>query len=243
MKHLLTDIKLVNLVNEIEKLLGPIGLDEMEDIHKETALCSVTSNLDGGWILLIDSNRELPQSLICHELAHLILVIEGWPGFTVSDSIPKRTNEYEVLSMLSNLILHIDVWDIVKKMGFDENVNYLSGQQGLLSKIKDATLFSHARSTLVDSFRAAYIAQSLLGTGTNEYKEQIAFFADRTMPNALKLAKEVVKTVKDSQPLTAESCPDVLLKIFNIINIEPSFLTLHKLDVIEDGFRQKFISN
>lgn len=240
MKHLLTDARLLSLTNEIEAHLGPIGIGEMEPAHREIAMCSMSYD-NGNWSLLIDPTREIDQALICHELAHLILIIEGWPALSIATSIPERTPHYEVLSMLKNLMLHIDVWDIVKKMGFNEIPAYYPELLNLCDDIENSRMKHSAYPELQTPIRAAFIAQALLGPCPDETRARIIESAKITMPEALDSATRAISAIKSHCPLDRKKCLQGLVDLMNELEILPTFYTLHEFEVLDEGFRKKFI--
>ncbi|HHW7209483.1 TPA: hypothetical protein ACU15Y_002577 [Escherichia coli] len=241
MRSLLTDEKLINLVDEIEKHLGSISVGQMSEEQNEIARCSMAYSSDAGWTLLTSARDSLTPPTICHELAHLVLVIEGWPIFSVHDSIPHRTPEYEVLKMLSNLIQHIDVWDIVRGCGFDETTDYTPGLEQLIMDIEGNNMFNSCRPELITSFRAAYIAQALLGPSTETLINRLESSASRTMPEALSLAQNVVNIFNRYKPLDPQKCIECFTEVLYALNLAHRFLTLHTTTTIESNFRSRFI--
>ncbi|MGR2856923.1 hypothetical protein FY046_12890 [Erwinia sp. 1181_3] len=241
MKNLLTNERLIKLTEEIESRLGIISTGYMSDEHREVARCSMAYVNQEGWRLLIDPNSALTEATACHELAHLILVIEGWPFFTVCPSIQRGTTEYQTLRMLSNLALHPDVWEIVRQMGFNEIPDYKPGIDDLVSSIDARTLGQDVHPSLVASIRGAFIASALLGPLDEGYEKKIQLSACRNMPDALALANKVVEAFEKQKPLSPTKCADALLESFQILNLEPSLLTLQEVDAIDPNFRAMFI--
>ncbi|MCV5639499.1 hypothetical protein OFN49_31940, partial [Escherichia coli] len=84
--------------------------------------------------------------------------------------------------MLTNLVLHIDVWRIVETMGFDEIPDYAPGQEDLILQVQESRLLSDALAAEVLPFRAAYLAQGLLCPSKLETRIRLRNAASRTMP-------------------------------------------------------------
>lgn len=242
MRSLLTNNKLIYLLDEIESKLGPIHIGEMSREHSEIARCSMSWYPEKGWHLLVPRNIPPSQSTICHELAHLVLLIEGWPIFIINNLIQHRTPEYETFSMLTNLILHIDVWDIVKKMGYDELQDYRPGLESLINDIDNKSIFNLTHPDLMTSFRAAYIAQALLGPKDDELIIKLEYTSIKSMPTEFELAQDIVDIFQKYVPLNPEKCLDCFSEVLRKLNLNTELFKAITNPVLERDFRLKFLS-
>lgn len=241
MRELVTDAQLLYLLEEVEKRLGPISLEIMPHERRILARCAMSFTTGKGWSLLHIPEEETSQATLCHELTHLILLIEGWPAFIIDSQLPTSDYLIQTTSMLTNLVLHIDVWRIVKTMGFDEIPDYAPGQEDLILQVQESRLLSDALAAEVLPFRAAYLAQGLLCPSKLETRIRLRNAASRTMPKALELADAIIQVFEKHHPLSPQSSAEVLSEICALLKIHRGILIASWPDTCEQNFRDRFL--
>jgi hypothetical protein len=142
--ELIADSRLLSILAVIEEYLGyKIETAPMPQDHKALAACSL--HLENNKFILLYIEDELPlQETICHELMHIVLSIEGYPAFRFINLFFWYPTEYrtQIVTMLSNLVLHIEVWKLTDTLGFNEQ-NYYSLTE-LIRRIESSILFQDA---------------------------------------------------------------------------------------------------
>ncbi|MGB7400340.1 hypothetical protein [Castellaniella sp.] len=242
MRQLITDKKLLYLLEEIEQILGSISLEIMPHDHRAVARCSMQFDPRKGWILLYIPESETSQATLCHELAHLVLLIEGWPAFKIDSPLPKSDYYRQTMSMLTNLVLHIDVWEMVRKLGFDERPDYQPDQDYLISQIQDSCYLWNGRPQDIQSCRAANIAQGLLCPSEEAARKQLRTAADKTMPEALGLADSIIHIFDRLSPLSPKASAEALSEICGLLKIHRGMLTAIWPDTHRPNFRNRFFT-
>lgn len=241
MRELVTDAQLLYLLEEVEKRLGPISLEIMPHERRILARCTMSFTTGKGWSLLHIPEKKTSQATLCHELTHLILLIEGWPAFIIDSQLPTSDYLIQTTSMLTNLVLHIDVWRIVETMGFDEIPDYASEQEDLILQAQESRLLSDAFPAEVLPFRAAYLTQGLLCPSKLETRIRLRDAAIRTMPKALELADAIIQVFEKHYPLSPQSSAEVLSEICALLKIHRGILIASWPDKCEQNFRDRFL--
>ncbi|HDL6876203.1 TPA: hypothetical protein PXL76_004299 [Yersinia enterocolitica] len=242
MRALVNDEKLIGLLNEIESYLGPISLATMPIEHRHLSRCSISFIPEHGWILWHIPEKITSQATICHELAHLILLIEGYPAFIIDSPIPNTDYLFQTTSMLKNLVLHIEVWKIVKLLGFDEIPDYKPGLEYLISQVQNSNLLIDARPNEIIQFRAAYLAQGLLNPAESETIALLRETASQTMPEELELADSIIRIFDNLSPLSPKSCAEALSEICALLKIHRGMLIASWPDRPVPDFRSRIIN-
>jgi hypothetical protein len=219
---MIADQKLIVLLNNLEEYFGyEIKKRIMPPDHQALARCSI-SFIEEKWVLLYIPNTKVTQSMLCHELMHLVLFIEGFPVFCIVGIWEYTDTRNQILHMLCNLILHINVWNLTKHYGFDESYDYEGDIISLLiPQIKNGTLslFRDTNIEVVFVGRACYIAQALLCPINSDLKNQIAVFSELYMKNEYQMAIAICKVFDRYNSLSPNDCIAILNEIFNIINV------------------------
>ncbi|MFS1582929.1 MAG: hypothetical protein ACL7AY_09005 [Candidatus Arsenophonus phytopathogenicus] len=242
MRKLITDKKLLFLLDEIEVILGPVSLGIMPQEQRVLARCSMQFNSGKGWTLLHIPESETSQATLCHELAHLVLLIEGWPVFLIDSHLPASDYLIQTVSMLKNLVLHIDVWKIVKNLGFDEKPDYKTEIDYLISQVQESHLLIDALPTEILHFRTAYLAQGLLCPSELETRTQLHNAASCTMPKALELAGSIIQVFERLSPLSQQLSAEALSEICGLLQIHRGILIASWPDILEQNFRSRILS-
>lgn len=242
MRRIVIDKKLLHLLDEIEQVMGPISLGVMPQEHRILARCSMQFDPNKGWVLLHIPESETSQATLCHELAHLILLIEGWPVFHIDSPLPKSDYLRQAVSLLTNLVLHIDVWKIVRELGFDERPDYQSDQDYLISQVQESRYLWDAHPQEITPIRAANIAQSLLCPSEPRAQKQLRDAATQTMPESLGLADSILHIFERLSPLSPKASAEALSEILGLLRIHRGIVTAIWPEKSEPNFRTRFLS-
>lgn len=240
MRTLTQDKVILHLLDEIETYTGKISLSVMPEDHRALARCTIRYTPEDGWMLWHIPEVKTSNATLCHELAHLILLFEGWPAFIIDSDLPKSDYLIQTVSMLTNLVLHIEVWRVVKSLGFDEIPDYEPGLHQLIFAIKSGRLLSGAYTNEILPFRAAYIAGGLLCPAKLEIQKLLRDTASRTMPEALELADSIVRVFERLHPIDPKSSAEALSEICERLQIHRGILIASWPDIVDLHFRKRF---
>jgi len=241
MRNLITDAKLEKILDKIEETLGyKIQAKIMPAEHRELASCSINieNNIFSFWY--IDEDIPIQQTL-CHELIHIVLFLEGYPAFILNDP-SWETWQYrtQIVSMLSNLVLHIEVWKITDALGFREHDYY--HLYDLLAAVENLTLCVKALDPRITLHgQAAYLAQGLLSPAEEGIKTKVRLAAMEKMPRALELADAICLVFDKYLPLSPQACVSALGDILDIIGCPREILLPVFPPVVDMYYRYKIL--
>jgi len=244
LRDILINPRLLNILSAIESVFGySITCEEMPLERQNNAICSIVSDQNGQWVLQRISAEPACDATICHELSHLILLLEGWPGFGLNLNLPPWDFRVQTLSMLANLALHVEVWPLVKFLGFDETPVYQDVEKVLIPQVKDQTLPQRddIPPPAIQDVRAAYIAQGLLCPVGQDIKDQLRAAAHHTMPQALEAADSMCQAFEKRKPLAPLSCQEALHEVFAIIGAQKEILRVLFSDIVIPDFRGRIL--
>jgi hypothetical protein len=231
------------MLEEIEKFLGyPIKAEPMPLGYQKLASCSINFSPERGWCLWYIPETKANQALYCHELSHLVLLIEGWPSFIVDTPIPKEDYRINTIHMLTNLVSHIEVWKMVRLLGFDETTYFDPGLQELIQLVESGHLLIGAYPTTILPCRAAYLAQGLLGPAESETQMRLRNVASHTMPQALELADSICQVFERLEPLSPQLCVEALSDICGLLKIHRGILIASWPDRVDPNFRSRILA-
>jgi hypothetical protein len=241
MRNLITDLKLFKILDMIEETLGyKIQAKIMPPEHRNLASC--TMNIENNIFSLWFIDEALPlQQTLCHELIHIVLYFEGYPGFIITDPF-WETWQYktQIVTMLSNLVLHIEVWKITDMLGFREHDYY--HLVDLLEAVENITLFDKPIDPrIILPGQAAYLAQGLLSPAKEEIKTKVRLAAMEKMPKALELADAICLVFDKYSPISPQSCVAALGDILDIIECPREILQPLFPPVVDMYYRNKLL--
>lgn len=196
--------KMAILLEAVEKALGyPVRALPLN--RESSGLYEVASNInsDGYWELRVLPGATVNENILCHELMHMVLSLEGWPIHLMHERISSNSWERLVITQIFHNLAHSLIWPRVSALGYlnEEEKEFLN----LLHPSYLKNLYSHypqaGRSRLISN-----ILQSVLLFPMNETaKTQILEKASRECPAAMALAEKADKAMSRFLPLTPQS--------------------------------------
>lgn len=239
-RDLIADNRLLKLLDAVEGYFGYIiKTDQISIEHKKNAVMSMHLSEDGKFLLLYDRNEEINQAVLCHELMHMVLWIEGWPAWCVDESWMFLPVQKEVMTTLKNLVLHLEVWPLVAQYGFDEIGAY--NTEVLVDSLRDNTQppqWMHPDMALAVS--AVNLAQGLLQPEKQDIKDEIRDLAAKNIPQSLAVADSIVTSLQSHFPLSPQGCLEAFQSILEIIQAPRNILWPQYIASPCPGFRHQF---
>jgi hypothetical protein len=229
--------KLIFLLREIENFLGYKIKAEIMPPEDRVYVRMAVSKRDEWTLLYIP---ELPQgeATFCHELMHLVLWIEGYPAFTFEENWTYLNLQRAVIYMLSNLVLHINVWNMTYQYGFDEKAEYKITD--LIKSVLEDSPPAWIDPGILLAVSSSYLTQGLLMPARPEEKQELRGIAAKKIPNSLKFADSMISTLHKFFPLTPESTIKALQALFDIINVPKGIINPIFSERIAPDFRARF---
>lgn len=126
-KRLTNNPAILELTDIVETKLGKkIHLGIQDCRGRERAICPVRwdRKADGFRLLYIPESPP-PDVIICHELVHIILSIEGFPCMLMPRHWDNIAPWYaDMVSYAFNTTLHLEVWPLGEPLGFSESEQF-----------------------------------------------------------------------------------------------------------------------
>ncbi len=236
-----------NLIEQGVQIVPTVYTKEISD----DALCR-TSVLDWDnriFGMSILDNPNLTDDIICHELAHLILLLEGLPV-----AVPKQnmegTFEGSMLGYINNMVHHLEVWRLTQALGFPETTRYeQSIRADMLNRMKNLQAFlpgvwiQHPHPIVEPSLlrEAYYIASGILCPCLENTKRSLRQTVGQYLPNIAPLVDQLVQACHNALPLSPESALACLGSLIEPLMPPPgSLLPLYQAQPVP-AFREKIL--
>lgn len=238
-RDLIADNRLLKLLDAVEGYLGYIiKTDQISIEHKKNAVMSMHLSEDGKFLLLYDRNEEINQAVLCHELMHMVLWIEGWPVLCVDESWMHLPVQKEIMDKISNLVLHLEVWPLVEKYGFDETGLYNSDV--LVESLKKDVPPQWMEPGMALAVSGVSIAQGLLQPEPQGVKDEIRQIAAQRIPRSLAVADSIVDVLQAHRPLSQYGCLVAFEAVLETIQAPKGIQRPIYINTPCPGFRHQF---
>lgn len=248
-KTLTNNPAIFELSDIIETKMGKkILIGIMPPERREITVCSVIwdRSVDGFRLLYIPEN--LPSDVIlCHELVHLILCIEGFPGLVMPASWRCLDPWYsDMVSYAFNTTLHLEVWPLGERLGFSESERFDDDiKNKLLPQIERGELFNY----LPDDKRTVqafyHLLAALLSPAPEATKKQLQGVSAQAMPMVFAHAQECCKACHSILPLRVETFFDISEMILAPLNVhqQGGILPDFRVSPTDPDFRKFVLQN
>lgn len=214
---------IIELAAIIETKLGkkiPIGI--MPSERRERAACSVVwdRSMDGFRLLYIPDN--LPSDvLLCHELVHIILSIEGFPDLSMPAAWRQLDPWYpDMVSYAFNTALHLEVWSLGALLGFSESERFDDAiKRNMIPQIERGELFNYLSEDKRTVQTFYHLLAALLSPAPEATKKKLQQVSEQAMPIISAHVQGLCKICCDMLPLSIENFFDISEKFFAPLNI------------------------
>lgn len=238
MRDFTTNSRLLTLLQTIEDTLGQ-GIHATLIPEKHNLVAEGYSVNISGEIptFLYTPGKKVPEDILCHELMHLVLYIEGFPGFGIPTFIEEDQVEYQVLSMVYHISLHLKVWELTEKFGFSESSRYDSNIMAeLIPRVEARVLLTGDWPELVRAGVATYLANGLLCPCAEATKARLREAAKKSYPQFVELTDAICQVYEKSLPLSPKSCCEGVLATLRLIGAPIGYLRPEFLSHPHPGF-------
>lgn len=217
---------LLLLLKSIEEALGyEIFASPMSEQHNLVAEGCSINILNDIPTFLYTLGLKIPEDILCHELMHIVLYIEGFPGFGIINFLTEEHADYQILSMVYHISLHLKVWELTEKFGFSESARYDSNiSTELIPAVEAKNLFIGCYPEIVRAGVATYLANGFLCPCAKETKGRLREAATKSYPQFVALADAICLTYEKSLPLSPKSCCEAVLTVLGLIGAPRGYL-------------------
>ncbi len=239
MRNFITNSRLLTLLQTIEDTLGheiyATPIPEKHNLVAEGYSVNISGEIP---TLLYTPGKKIPEDILCHELMHLVLYIEGFPGFGIPTFIEENHADYQILSMVYHISLHLKVWELTEKFGFSERERYDSNISAeLIPAVEARSLFAGIWPEMVRAGVAIYLANGLLCPCAEATKARLREAAKKSYPQFVELTDTICQVYEKSLPLSPRSCCEGVLAVLRLIgapigHLRPEFFSHPHLDFL-----------
>ena len=253
MRNFVTDPRLHKALDEVESWVGYAISAVPTPLHyRERACCSMHQNQETGrFELWFIPEEHYEQSVYCHEMAHLILWINGAVTkyhFTGQPPMVFFTPPIRHFSQIIwEYMQHVPVFSLVKELKYDEIPFYSPVVASFIELIRQNQFYPSMGVPSFDPVKdqmrcqAGALTQCLALPMAEETRYALRNIALETMPRSLELADAMLSALGRRSLLGKQEYEEYLLEIYHIVELprvglRPSFL--NKIDL---SFRSRIL--
>ena len=239
MRSFTQDRRILTALDIIEQQLGysihtlPLSVSEFRRMS-----CGVQPR-DGKWTFRYYPMEAYTSEVLCHELMHITLAIEGWPRFLIIDDPQKYEDTAYMEGMTTVLFQHIKVWNKGILLGFSEATFWNKDiDQNMIPKIIHRLLLRGARPGLRESCQALSLAQALLSPANRASKKRLKQAAGMHLPQALERANAILRVCAEYEKVFPQSLEIALKKVYDILGMPED---THQLEFPSTAYPDFFV--
>jgi hypothetical protein len=179
------------------------------------------------------------QAVYCHELAHVVIWIDGAPSAYTVGPVSIRD---EHTRRAWELVSHISVWHFVKEMGFDEAPVHTPCIECCIRAISQGIFHSGVFPGFVIPRQALDLAFALAGPATEAARDRLRSAARDMFPKALELAESIVAHFESRPCLSPQEYTDALIRLLRLLKTPTEGLKPSFVDKTAPGFRSRILA-
>lgn len=252
-RQFITDDRLHKILDHIEYWFGyTLSAVPMPLYYQEKARCSVhlnqQTNLFEMWYI---KEEPQPQSVYCHELAHLVIFINGATNrYTFNDPVQLLFLTDPVRLFLDQIwkyMQHVPVFALVKELGYDEIGDYDAVVAGLIGLLRHQQLFPVMDVPSLDPLRdqmrcqAGALAQCLALPMAEETRAGLKTLAKEMLPQSFELADAILSGLGTRTLLGPQEYQEYLSEIYQISGLPKGNLQFSFLNRTCQNFRSRIL--
>jgi hypothetical protein len=239
MRELITDQKLLKILDIVENKLGYIITKDIMP-EQERPICQCGIREKEGKFLLKYFLDEIPDhATLCHELMHIVQYFDGFP--LRYDYLSAINNiGLMIIRFTYNLILHIDIWEFVETLGFDESNFY--NIDNVINFFKNYEIENWAKNPWEIVFISFDIAQALLRKNIEEKKEQLISVTNQNLQQSLQLAKHIINIINKYDKINPMTFPSAFFAILNFFGFPNGSVILIDFKDKDEYLRKSILS-
>lgn len=254
MRDFVLDPRLHNALDEVELWMGyALPANPMPLEIQEEARCRMRLNKETGLFeLLFIEGEPQSQTVYWHELAHLILWINGAViKYDYEDPIPLLYYAPPVrlfLDIIWKYMQHVPVHALVKELGYDEIPDYDPVATGVIALIRQNLFYPVVDvhplgDPIKDRMRcqAGALAQCLALPMEEETRDALRKVAQETIPQSLELADAILSALGPQTLLGQQEYQECISEICRLAELPRAYRQFLFLNKISPNFRSRIL--
>lgn len=255
MRNFVIDQKLHKALDTVESWIGyAVPAAPMPLQIQDGSRCRMHLNKQTGlYELLFIENEPQNQATYCHELAHLVIWLNGAvTRYDILDPIPMvlwHQTPYirHFLETIWEYMQHVPTFELVKDLGYDEVPNYTSVTTGLIKLIRQNQLFPVIDAISFDPqqdqirCQASALVQGLALPMAEETRCALRNIAEERLPQSLELADAILAALGPRSLLGPQEYLEYLLEIYHIAGLPRADLRPSFVDKTDPSFRSRIL--
>jgi len=230
LEKLTSSTEILSLARAIEERYGgnSTGIDILPIETRGVAACRAEwSAEEERWYIMYTPESPPHDHVLCHELMHIILFIEGFPGACFSQWLTQRPWHKDMAYRAFNLCHHLEVWPLCESFGFSQE-EYYSGviATEVAPAVGSRNFFERLGPRQGDIQRFYHCCESLLSPASNDSKNALWAAIKKGYPQLLEPVQEYCAACCERLPLTPESFMSAANMLFGPLNLPPGSVTL-----------------
>jgi hypothetical protein len=220
--------KFLTFIDIVEKQLGyQIQISPLSKEEFDMMPCGVQLR-DKKWTFLYFPGESYTSSLLCHELMHIVLEIEGWPTFSLHIDTQKFSDTKYISGVLSNLFPHAEIWKRGIQLGFSESNTWNEDiDKNIVPKVNKKLLAAKsARPELQIQYQATCLAYALLSPASRPVKRRLKKCACLNLPQAFEQANAICRLHSEYEKSFPQSLEIALKRVLEIVKMPAETLLL-----------------
>lgn len=255
MRDFVVDKKLHKALDAVESWVGyAIPASPMPLQVQDVSLCRMHLNKQTGlYELLFIENEPQYQATYCHELAHLVIWLNGAViCYDFLDPIHRvfgLQTPYlkHFLRTIWDYMQHVPVFEFVKDFGYNEVPNYTSVTTGFIKLMLQDQLFPVIDAISFDPqqdqirCQASALVQCLALPMAEETRDALKKVAQEKIPQSLELADAILSALGQRTLLGMQEYQEYLLEIYQIARLPRANLLFSFAYKADPNFRSRIL--
>lgn len=242
MENFIHHKKIAYLLNEIDSYLGyhiqAIPMHPLESAYRQ---CGVQL-VDGKWTFQYVPGDIPSQDIICHELMHIVLSIQGWPVIAARTGLPSPV--HTVLGLLAPIGEHTCIYGMVSALGYNPIPNDAgSTPKDLIHSMIGQQLVAAFAPVQRPYAGAIFLCEALLSPHSEEDFDNIILSAQKWMPESYLMAIRMASIYKNNFPITPDNHISTLREAMGVVALPEDIVAPIYPQKIGQNFFDKIMNN
>ena len=242
LQSLIIDPFLIRVLEEIDTVHGEILIGELPQERIDNG---VLAAMEYRWktdefVFLLPPAQEghPPPLIVCHELLHASLLLNGWPLFRSRVDYSGDNELEDAIGTLIDLAQHVVIWPAMEILGYNEEDNWTYDVAFLISIVASGAFFQKYPRDDDLPIRAISLAEALLSPAKAEVKTRLRAIASEFLPQDAQLAATIESLFERARPFSPKSCLNAFYQSFETAGGSREILPASSLPKIHKGFLQ-----
>jgi hypothetical protein len=230
MKTYIQDKTLLFVLASIEKQLGYEVSSALLPEQQRDLMGGAVDMSHGQWRFLYNPTDYPSQLVMCHELMHIVLWIEGWPAWKVFPFAIRDRIDGLLYDFIINMPQHIAISRMVVDLGYTEREKAERDMDKLAQKMKEKSVVPQYHQAPWLKIQAIGVAELLLVLSDPLAKKHFRISLQQSRPLMLSLVDTICEAVLKRQPLDSQSYECLVYDILELLQMQKETLRPSRFD-------------